>query len=152
MEWMSLVIVLEASICVTGNLSACVGRGYPRQCIQVAYWSSTGDYSTFIIQSGINMLSNKSMSGTAPRRPVKLSCLKAECQCSYGSWVSSPSGVCQFPQKIIYGIYFCFGVKSVLLETLYALQCDCKVGRVWTVVKLQTNPCSIAFAFGISVP
>ena len=28
MEWMYGVNLLEAAICVTGNLSACVGRGY----------------------------------------------------------------------------------------------------------------------------
>ena len=51
MEWMSRVIFLEAAICDTGYLSAYVGRGYPRQCIQAGYW---GDYSSFIIQSGIS--------------------------------------------------------------------------------------------------
>ena len=30
--------LLEAVICITGNLSAYVGRGYPRQCIQAGYW------------------------------------------------------------------------------------------------------------------
>ena len=40
MEWVSRVIFLEASICVGGNLSAYVGRGYPRQCIQAGYWGS----------------------------------------------------------------------------------------------------------------
>ena len=38
MEWVSRVILLEAAICVGGNLSAYVGRGYPRQCIQAGYW------------------------------------------------------------------------------------------------------------------
>ena len=33
MEWVSRVIFLEAAICVAGNLSAYVGRGYPRQCM-----------------------------------------------------------------------------------------------------------------------
>ena len=33
MEWVSRVIFLEAAICVAGNLSAYMGRGYPRQCI-----------------------------------------------------------------------------------------------------------------------
>ena len=40
MEWVSRVIFLEAAICVGGNLSAYVGRGYPRQCIQAGYWGS----------------------------------------------------------------------------------------------------------------
>ena len=60
-----------------------------------------------------------SMPGTAPRRTGKLSCRKAKRECgrSYCSWMSSPSGDCSFPQKIISGVNFCFGVKSVLLET-----------------------------------
>ena len=33
MEWVSRVIFLEAGICVGGNISAYVGRGYPRQYI-----------------------------------------------------------------------------------------------------------------------
>ena len=37
MEWVSRVIFLEAAICVGSNLSAYVGRGYPRQCIQAGY-------------------------------------------------------------------------------------------------------------------
>ena len=46
MEWMSRIIFLEAAICVAGNLSAYVGKGYPRQCIQAGYWGSLiGDYS-----------------------------------------------------------------------------------------------------------
>ena len=40
MEWVSRVIFLEAAICVAGNLSAYVSRGYPRQCIQTGYWGS----------------------------------------------------------------------------------------------------------------
>ena len=40
MEWVSRVIFLEAAICVAGNLSAYVRRGYPRQCIQAGYWGS----------------------------------------------------------------------------------------------------------------
>ena len=40
MEWVSRVIFLEAAICVAGNLSAYVGKGYPRQCIQAGYWGS----------------------------------------------------------------------------------------------------------------
>ena len=44
------------------------------------------------------------------------------CRCSYGSWMSSPCGVFQFPPKFIDGVYFCFGVKSMLLETLCAVQ------------------------------
>ena len=40
MEWVSRVIFLEAAICVAGNLSVYVGRGYPRQCIQAVYWGS----------------------------------------------------------------------------------------------------------------
>ena len=55
-------------------------------------------------------------------------------------------------QKIISGVYFCFGVKSVLLETQRAVQCDSEIDRVWVAVKLQTIPCHIEFAFGISVP
>ena len=31
---------LGAAICVGGNLTAYVGRGYPRQCIQAGYWGS----------------------------------------------------------------------------------------------------------------
>ena len=83
-----------------------------------------------------------SMSGTAPRRTCKFSCRKAkrQCGCSYGSWMSSPSGVCKFPQKIS-GVYFCFGVKSVLLESQRAVQCDSEIDRVCLVVKLQTIPC-----------
>ena len=38
MEWVSRVIFLEAAICVAGNLSAYMGKGYPRQCIQAGYW------------------------------------------------------------------------------------------------------------------
>ena len=38
MERVSRVIFLEAATCVGGNLSAYVGRGYPRQCIQAGYW------------------------------------------------------------------------------------------------------------------
>ena len=53
---------------------------------------------------------------------------------------------------IIYGVYFCLGVKSVLLKTQRAVQCDSEIDRVWMVVKLQTIPCNILFAFGISVP
>ena len=34
MEWVSRVIFLEAAICVGGNLSAYVERGYTRQCIK----------------------------------------------------------------------------------------------------------------------
>ena len=30
MEWVSRVIFLEAAICIGGNLSVYVGRGYPR--------------------------------------------------------------------------------------------------------------------------
>ena len=51
--------------------------------------------------------------------------------------MSSPTGVCSFPQKIISGV--CFGVKSM-------------VDRGLIVVKLQTIPCNIEFAFGISFP
>ena len=40
MEWMSRVIFLEATVCVAGNISAYVGRGYPRQCIQAGYWGA----------------------------------------------------------------------------------------------------------------
>ena len=43
MVWMYRVILLEAAVCVVGNLSAYVGRGYPSQCINAWYW---GDYST----------------------------------------------------------------------------------------------------------
>ena len=101
MEWVSRVIFLEAAICVAGNLSVNAGRGYPRKCIQAGYWGSlytTGDYSTCIIQSDINM---PSMSGTAPRRAGKFSCRKAKRQCgySYGSWMSSPSGVLFIPAE-----------------------------------------------------
>ena len=39
-EWISRVIFLEAAIRLAGNLSAYVGRGYPRQCIQAGYWGS----------------------------------------------------------------------------------------------------------------
>ena len=66
--------------------------------------------------------------------------------------MSSPSGVCEFPQKNMSGVYFCFGVKSVLFETQSGVQCDSKVDTVWIVVTLQTIPCYIEFAFGISVP
>ena len=95
-----------------------------------------------------------SISGTAPRRTGIFSCRKTkrQCGCSYGSWMSSPSGVCLFPQRIISGIYFCVGVKSVLLETQRAVQCDFEIDRVWVVVKLQAIPCHIEFAFGTSVP
>ena len=31
-------------------------------------------------------------------------------------------------------------------------KCDSEIDRVWVVVKLQTIPCHIEFAFGISVP
>ena len=37
MEWMSRDILLEAAICVTGNLLA-----YPCQCIQAGYWGQLG--------------------------------------------------------------------------------------------------------------
>ena len=40
MEWVSRVIFLEAAICFAGHLSAYVGRGYPRQCIQAGYCCS----------------------------------------------------------------------------------------------------------------
>ena len=40
MEWMSQGIFLEAAICVTGNRSAHVERGYPLQCLQAGYWGS----------------------------------------------------------------------------------------------------------------
>ena len=40
MEWVSRVIFLEAAICVAGNPSAYVGRGYPRQCMQAGYLGS----------------------------------------------------------------------------------------------------------------
>ena len=40
MEWVSRVIFFEVAICVGGNLSAYVGRGYPRQCIQAGYCGS----------------------------------------------------------------------------------------------------------------
>ena len=40
MEWVSRVIFLEAAIFVAGNVSAYVGRGYPRQCIQTGFWDS----------------------------------------------------------------------------------------------------------------
>ena len=53
---------------------------------------------------------------------------------------------------IISCVYFCFGVKSVLLETQRAVQCDSKVVRVWILVKLHTIPCNIKYALGISVP
>ena len=66
--------------------------------------------------------------------------------------MSSQSGVCKFPQKIISGVNFCFGVKCVLLETQHAGQCGSEIQRVWIVVKLQTIPCNIEFVFGISVP
>ena len=61
MEWVYGVNLLEAAIGVTGNLSAYVGRGYPAS----TYWASllTCDYSTYIIQSDINI---SSMSETAP--------------------------------------------------------------------------------------
>ena len=39
----------------------------------------------------------------------------------------------------------------MLLETQRAVQCDSEIDRVWVVVKLQTIPCHIKFAFGISV-
>ena len=86
-----------------------------------------------------------SMSGTAPGRAGKFICRKAKrkCGCSYGFWMSSPSGVCYYPQQIIYGVHFCFGLKSVLLET----QCDSEINRVCVVVKLQTIPCNIVFVY-----
>ena len=92
------------------------------------------------------------MPETAPRIIGKFSCREAKRQwgCSYGSWIRSPSGVCSFPKKIIYGVYF--GVKSVLLVTECEVQCDSNVDRVWLVVKRQTIPCNIEFAFDISVP
>ena len=34
MEWMSGVNFLEAAICVTDNVSAYVGRGYPCKCMK----------------------------------------------------------------------------------------------------------------------
>ena len=34
------VIFLEAAICVADNISAYVGRGYPRQCIQAYMFHS----------------------------------------------------------------------------------------------------------------
>ena len=49
------------------------------------------------------------------------------------------------------GVYFCFRVKSVLLETQRAVQCDSEIYRIWVVVKLPTIPCNIEFVFGISV-
>ena len=40
MEWMYGVNLLKAAICVTGNLSAYVGRGLSRQCIHAGYWGN----------------------------------------------------------------------------------------------------------------
>ena len=40
----------------------------------------------------------------------------------------------------------------MLLETQRTVQCDSEIDSVWIVVKLQTIPCNIEFAFGISVP
>ena len=37
MEWVSRVIFLEAAICVAGNLSANVARGYRRLQAQLTY-------------------------------------------------------------------------------------------------------------------
>ena len=37
MKWMYDLNFLETAICITGNLSAYVGRGYP-QCIQAGNW------------------------------------------------------------------------------------------------------------------
>ena len=64
--------------------------------------------------------------------------------------MSSPSGVCYFPPNIIYAV--CFGVKSVLLETQRAVQCDSDIERMWVVVKLHNIRCNIEFEFGISIP
>ena len=41
---------------------------------------------------------------------------------------------------------------ALLLEIQRAVQCDSEIDWFWIVVKLQTIPCSIEFAFGISVP
>ena len=64
MEWMYGVNLLETAICVTGNLSANVGRGYPasahKQGIGVTFKHVI---ILHIIQSGINM---SSISETVP--------------------------------------------------------------------------------------
>ena len=39
MEWVSRIF-LEAAICVGGNLTAYVGRGYPRQCHEEQAYSA----------------------------------------------------------------------------------------------------------------
>ena len=49
---------------------------------------------------------------------------------------------------MISGVYFCFGVKSVLLQTLLAVQCDSEIERVWVVVMLQTIPRHTEFSYG----
>ena len=154
-------LFLDGSLCLAWRWpwSGCLGSSSWRQRSALLatfrrMWGvaiAASDYSTCIIQSDNNM---PRMFGTAPRRAGKFSCRKAkrQCGCSYGSWMSSPSGVCKFPQKIISGVNFCFGVKSMLLETQRAVQCDSEIDRVWVVVKLQTTPCHIEFVFGISVP
>ena len=61
--------------------------------------------------------------------------------------MSSPSGVSAEDY------FWCLLLLwSVLHETQRAVQCDSEIDMVWILVKLQTIPCNIEFAFRISVP
>ena len=102
-------LFLDGSLCLAGRWtwSGCLGSSYWRQRSALLanfrrMWGGAIPASAYrqgigvafkqpcIIQIDINM------SGTAPRRACKFSCRKAksQCGCTYGSWMSSPSGVC----------------------------------------------------------
>ena len=49
-------------------------------------------------------------------------------------------------------LFLVFTFVLVLRACCLKLQCDSEIDRVCVVVKLQTIPCHIEFAFGISVP
>ena len=87
-------LFLDGSLCLAGRWpwSGCLGSSSWRQRSALAatfrrMWG--GDVN----MSDVNM---PSMSGTAPRRTGIFSCRKTkrQCGCLYGSWMSSPSGVC----------------------------------------------------------
>ena len=153
-ECLYRVILLEAAICVAVNLSAYAGSGYLRQCTHAVYWVAFNQ-PVIILHVLFRAISTCPLCLERPHEEQANSAVekqKSQCGCTYGSWMSSPSGVCSFPQKIISGVNFCFRVKTMLLETQRAVQCGSEIDRVWVVVKLQTIPCHIEFVFGISVP
>ena len=87
------VIFLDASICVAGNLSAYVGRSYPasasKQGIGVAF-----KQPVIILHVSFRAMPTCPVCLERPHEEQAYSAVEKQSGCSYGSWMSSPSGAC----------------------------------------------------------